>query len=57
MEPMVCHASAAPDRDAGTSSGGGSDALTRYKDKRNGRMIWYEACRHGIAPVLGNHSA
>ncbi len=57
LEPMVCHATAAPERDPGTASHGSADALLRYDDNRNGRIICAEARRHDIAPVPRSHPA
>ena len=57
MEPMVCHATTAHERGAGTSLGGNGDALARYDDNRNGRITCKEARRHGIAPVRRDHPA
>lgn len=57
MEPKVCRTTPASARATGQSTGGGSDALARYDDNRNGRITCREARRHGIAPVHRSHPA
>ena len=57
MEPMVCHASTAPERGSGVATDGSADVLSRYDDNRNGRITCAEARRHGIAPVPRSHPA
>lgn len=55
MEPKVCRA--APAKPSASTREGGSDALRRYDDNRNGRITCREARRHGIAPVHRSHPA
>ena len=57
MEPLVCHASTASEREADTSTRGNGDALTRYDDNRSGRITCKEARRHGIAPLRRGYPA
>ena len=57
MDRLTCHAQSASDRRAGSSVDGGTDALARYDDNRNGRITCKEARRHGIAPVRRTHPA
>ena len=57
MEPKVCRTTRASTGTGGQAAGGGTDALTRYDDNRNGRITCKEARRHGIAPVHRSHPA
>ena len=55
MEPKICRA--APAKPSASTREGGSDALRRYDDNRNGRITSKEARRHAIAPVHRSHPA
>ena len=57
MEPKVCRAAPASAGATGQATGGGSHALARYDDNRNGKITCKEARRHGIAPVHRSHPA
>ena len=59
MEPIVCRAPTAGNREPGTGPlpDGAGDALARYDDNGNGRITCKEARRHGIAPVGRDHPA
>ena len=55
MEPKICRAT--PAKPSASTREGGSDALRRYDDNRNGRITSKEARRHAIAPVHRSHPA
>ena len=51
LEPMACGV------DRRQTRGGVGNALARYDDNRDGRIVCAEARRHGIAPVSKEHEA
>jgi len=57
MEPQVCPKDVDRNQGADTASKSGDDALARYDDDGNGRIVCREARRHGIAPVHRSHPA
>jgi len=57
MKPLVCLKDADRNQSADTASESGDDALARYDDDGNGRIVCREARRHGIAPVRRGHPA